>query len=272
MKRYFSDLFLSTWKENESFSASYITSKRSSFVDIRIIIILIYTAVGISITKYFGHTSDFLDHIVVNPTTFDQWYCSFFFGSETGRFHSMLYWIFMIVTFYLVFPALIVKFIFREKLSDYGIRLKGIHKDYPLFILMLVIMLPIVYLASSSSSFLDRYPLFQPAKGNLFPVFLWWQLAYFLQFVAVEFFFRGFILHGLKYRFGFYSVFIMTIPYCLVHIGKPFTETMAAILAGIILGTLSLKSRSIVLGVLIHYSIAISMDTFALWREGYFLF
>jgi hypothetical protein len=54
----------------------------------------------------------------------------------------------------------------------------------------------------------------------------------------------------------------------MVHFGKPFGETIAAIFAGLILGTLSLKSRSIVLGIIIHYSVAITMDIFALYREG----
>jgi hypothetical protein len=54
----------------------------------------------------------------------------------------------------------------------------------------------------------------------------------------------------------------------MIHFGKPFGETIAAIIAGIVLCTLSLKSRSIVLGVLIHYTVAITMDLFALWREG----
>jgi len=272
LKKYFSDLFLHTWIVTETRSKSAIANNPSQSIDARIITILVYTSICIAVTKYFGHTTDFLDHIVVNPTKFDMWYCSFFFGSDTGKFHSMLFWIFMIVVFYLVIPVLIVKLVFKENLRDYGIRVKNIQKDYPLYVLMLLIMLPIVYFASTSHSFQDRYPLFQPAKGNLFPLFLWWQLAYFLQFIAIEFFFRGFILHGLKYRFGLYSIFIMTIPYCLVHIGKPFAETMAAVVAGIILGTLSLKSRSIILGVMIHYSIAIAMDSFALWREGYFMF
>jgi uncharacterized protein len=131
-------------------------------------------------------------------------------------------------------------------------------------------MVPIVFFVSGTSSFQQRYPIFQPEKGHLLPVFIFWQLAYFTQFVAVEFFFRGFMLHGLKKRFGYFSIFIMTIPYCMVHFGKPFGETIAAIIAGIVLGTLSLKSRSIAMGVFIHYSVAITMDLMALWREGYF--
>jgi membrane protease YdiL (CAAX protease family) len=172
---------------------------------------------------------------------------------------------------YLIIPALIVKMIFREKLSDNGLKLRGAFKDWRIYVVMLVIMLPLVYFFSSTGSFQKRYPFFQmdsenPAWNDLFI----WELFYFSQFIALEFFFRGFVTLGLRHRFGYYSVFIMMIPYCMIHFGKPMPETIGAILAGIILGTLSLKSRSVILGIMIHYSIAISMDLFSLWRKGFF--
>jgi membrane protease YdiL (CAAX protease family) len=76
------------------------------------------------------------------------------------------------------------------------------------------------------------------------------------------------MVHGLKKRFGFYSIIIMTIPYCMIHFGKPMPETIAAIFAGLILGTFSMKSNSIWLGIAIHYSVAITMDLSALWQKG----
>ena len=44
--------------------------------------------------------------------------------------------------------------------------------------------------------------------------------------MPLEFFFRGFILHGTKQRFGFYAIFVMIIPYCMIHFGKPIVETI----------------------------------------------
>ncbi len=76
------------------------------------------------------------------------------------------------------------------------------------------------------------------------------------------------MIHGTKQVFGFYSVFVMTIPYCMIHFGKPMPETIAAIVAGIVLGVLSLKSRSIWMGVAIHYSVAITMDLCSLYQKG----
>ena len=124
---------------------------------------------------------------------------------------------------------------------------------------------------SKTQSFQLRYPFYNLQEGEkLFPSFWIWQTLYFIQFIGVEFFFRGFLLHGTKHRFGFYSIFFMVVPYCMIHFGKPMAETISAIVAGIALGILSLKSKSIVPGILIHYSVAIIMDFLALYHKGYF--
>jgi membrane protease YdiL (CAAX protease family) len=55
----------------------------------------------------------------------------------------------------------------------------------------------------------------------------------------------------------------MVVPYCMVHYPKPLPETLAAIVAGIALGTLAMKTRSIWGGVLIHVGVALTMDLLA---------
>ena len=49
----------------------------------------------------------------------------------------------------------------------------------------------------------------------------------------------------------------MIVPYCMIHYGKPMPETLGAIVAGLILGTLAMRTRSIWGGVLIHIGVAI---------------
>jgi membrane protease YdiL (CAAX protease family) len=166
-------------------------------------------------------------------------------------------------------PVLFIKLVFKENLADYGLKFKGAFTDYHLYVIMLLFMIPLVLYFSTTATFQSKYPFYQSYGGqSQFPNLLIWELIYFIQFLGVEFFFRGFIVHGTKHRFGYYSVFVMTIPYCMVHFGKPLPETIAAIIAGIVLGTLSLKSRSILLGIAIHYSVAITMDIAALWQKG----
>jgi membrane protease YdiL (CAAX protease family) len=60
----------------------------------------------------------------------------------------------------------------------------------------------------------------------------------------------------------------MTVPYCMIHFGKPMAETFAAIAAGIILGLMSLKTRSIWFGACLHVAVAMSMDFLSLWHKG----
>ena len=131
-------------------------------------------------------------------------------------------------------------------------------------------MLPLVYLVSTQDSFLIKYPFYRPATANdIYPNLIIWELFYFIQFVSLEFFFRGFIVHGLKDEIGDYSVLFMVIPYCMIHFQKPFLETIGAIFAGLILGYLSLRKKSIFTGVALHFSVAIAMDVFALYHLGF---
>jgi membrane protease YdiL (CAAX protease family) len=50
----------------------------------------------------------------------------------------------------------------------------------------------------------------------------------------------------------------------MIHYGKPLPETMGAIGAGLLLGTLAMRTRSIWGGVLIHVGVATTMDVLAL--------
>jgi membrane protease YdiL (CAAX protease family) len=182
-----------------------------------------------------------------------------------------VYWVLVNLACYLLLPLAVIRFVLRRPLADFGVRTQGALQAYPVYLLMLAVMLPLVWYASATGGFLARYPFLRlPAGTALWPIFLWWELLYCAQFFALEFFFRGFMLHGLAPRFGQMSVVVMTLPYCALHFGKPLPETLAAIIAGLVLGTLSLKSRSILLGALIHCSVALSMDGAALWRKGLF--
>lgn len=129
-------------------------------------------------------------------------------------------------------------------------------------------MLNLVWIVSYTDSFQNTYPFYRIDYNHASIKHLFiWEGFYFLQFDGLEFFFRGYMVHALKKQFSLYSIFIMMIPYCMIHFGKPLPETVGAIFAGIILGILSMKSNSIWLGVLLHFSVAIAMDCFSLMHN-----
>ncbi len=62
--------------------------------------------------------------------------------------------------------------------------------------------------------------------------------------LAQEFFFRGFLIFGLKDKLKEGAAFIQVIPFVLVHIGKPEIETLSTILTGVLFGYIAYRGRS----------------------------
>ncbi|MBK8301970.1 MAG: CPBP family intramembrane metalloprotease [Chloracidobacterium sp.] len=86
--------------------------------------------------------------------------------------------------------------------------------------------------------------------------------------LKIEPFFRGFLVHSLKPSLGVYSILAMTVPYTMIHFQKPMPETFAAIFAGLFLGWISYKNGTIWLGLVLHCTVAFSMDILALYNKG----
>jgi hypothetical protein len=64
------------------------------------------------------------------------------------------------------------------------------------------------------------------------------------------------------------AIFAMVVPYCMIHYGKPYLEAHGAIVAGVVLGTLAMRTRSIYAGFLLHISVACGMDLLALYKRA----
>lgn len=262
IKTIWNNIFVDTYNKIE---AEKSTSKQ---LDKKAITIFIVVAFSLVFIQYFGNLNYILSCLkalglndILKPIKSQ-------FPNQ--RLFQLVYWVSILSTFYLVVPLLLIKFLFKDSISDYGLSPKGFLNNYKTYLIFFLFMVPLILLVSTTDSFQNKYPFYNPLGEKLWPNFIIWQCLYLFQFFVLEFFFRGFIIHGLKKQFGFYSIFIMMIPYVMIHFGKSMPETIGAIFAGIILGTLSLKSRSIWLGVAIHYSVAITMDLAALWQKGYF--
>ena len=48
-----------------------------------------------------------------------------------------------------------------------------------------------------------------------------WELQYGATFFTLEFFFRGYMLFGLRRALGSHAIFVMMVPYCMIHVLKP---------------------------------------------------
>jgi membrane protease YdiL (CAAX protease family) len=190
-------------------------------------------------------------------------------GSPSRSFPGRSDWLVAGFVYYLLVPLAVVLFVFRESPSRYGLRIHITRRTAILYVVAFAILIPALFWASGDGAFLARYPMVRGLDDD-FAMLLLWEASRGLRFVALEFFFRGFLLFSLEERMGYNAIAVAALPYGLLHYGKPFPEALGAIVAGAVLGLFALRTRSIAGGALVHIVVATSMDLLALWRMGAF--
>jgi CAAX protease family protein len=232
-------------------------------LDWRPLVVLFVTAVSLTLLEYCGqrsskpHTLVSFAQLVPKPRNANESYWELW---------SFAWWTGWRVFCYFVLPATVIALIPGERLRNYGFAVRGLFKHLWIYVALLALVLPLVVAMSYTKSFQDKYPFYSLADRSTFDLVVW-EVLYAVQFLALEFFFRGFMLHGLKHAIGAHAIWVMIVPYCMIHYGKPMAETLGAIFAGLILGTLALRTRSIWLGVFIHVSVALTMDLLSLAHQ-----
>jgi hypothetical protein len=171
--------------------------------------------------EYFGKASIFHSFLNSPQSSIKYRWAILLFEGETSSLYSLLYWSASCVLFYLILPLLFRKIVFPNVPSLFKFDIPA--KHWKVYGLMLIIMIVPLISASFLPSFQHTYPFVYIPKGDSFyRILIFWEIAYLFQFVAVEFFFRGFLLFSFKNALGLKAVLIPLIPYVMIHFGKPF--------------------------------------------------
>ena len=163
-----------------------------------------------------------------------------------------------------LFPVLIVWWL-KDKNNQpfYGTKKLDTAKPY---LIMLLIMLPLITLASTQNDFLQHYPKAQILKGISTSSiadkakYVVYELCYGFDFVSIEFFFRGFLVLSLARICGPQCIMPIACFYCTIHLGKPMGEAISSFFGGMLLGIVSYNTRSIWGGLIVHLGIAWMME------------
>jgi len=165
----------------------------------------------------------------------------------------------------LMLPILVYRrFIDDRPVGFYGLNFRGF--DARPYVFMLLVMAPLVAWASFQPAFLDTYPDYRAGRAEAYlgisqvVTYGVYEASYALRYVAIELFFRGFLLLGLERFLGRAALMPMVTLYAFWHFGKPVPEAIGSIFAGYILGVIALRTRSIVGGIIVHVGVALGMD------------
>ena len=222
--------------------------------DLPVYIMLLSAPVLLTLYRYHGYPEYFYDYFPSVKTLAN--------GDVLARYWQFL--VFFILMFAL--PVLYIRFGMKKSLYDFGWGLGDIKYGSKWLIAIPLIVVPIIYFSSQMPDVRSEYPLAKSFLTNQQGLFTY-ELAYvLLYYVAWEFFFRGFLLFGLRERFGdVNAILIQTISSCLVHIDKPEGEIIGSIVVGILFGMIALRSKSIWYVFLIHISIGVLTDLFIIY-------
>ncbi|MGF1464546.1 MAG: type II CAAX prenyl endopeptidase Rce1 family protein [Sandaracinaceae bacterium] len=216
-------------------------------------------AILLTLYEYHGSTTDV-------PSSFAAWSARTF-AVEAPAFHGHL-WSHCAAVVLLMLAPLVLSFTLEGwGPLQLGLGVRGAGRELGVVLLLWLAMLPVLALVHDTPAFHRTYPRLPEAATDV-RLFLLYEGLYLVKWVAWEFFFRGFLLFGFARDFLYRAVLLSTVPFVLMHFGKPELETLGALVAGLILCFIALRSRSIWPGVLLHWLVATSLDGFAStwWR------
>ncbi len=257
----------------EAESLAYRLSDAGRQTDWKTPVVLLTAAVCLTLQQYTSHPYQVIDTVRFVASAFGSDAVHAVTATLRGwggdQLANRVWWCTVAVITYAVLPWLVLRFAFGERLDDYGLKFRGALAAWRLYVVCVAVMVPLVWYCSTEERFQQTYPFLRVASAEEVRADLWkWELCYAAQFVGLEFFFRGFLVHGTKHRFGAGAVFVSVVPYAMIHFGKPMPEAFASIVAGVALGFISLTTRSIWLGAALHIAVAWSMDLACLARRG----
>jgi membrane protease YdiL (CAAX protease family) len=158
--------------------------------------------------------------------------------------------------YYLLVPLAAGWLFFRDKPWDYGIRIGRWKSAVILAPVCLAAMALILYGAGKMPEFRSYYSGYATDWPKLLADTALYMFAW-------EFLFRGYMLFGLEKSIGKSAIFVQAIPFVLLHLGKPFLETLFSIPGGFVLGYVAYRTRSFLPCFIIHFGVYIGMVFFA---------
>ena len=257
--------FRKTWRELDLESQRLRAAELDAgTVDKRPMVALVLCALILTMQEYYGGRGYYEEAIHPHLSVWDARHSGALRIQQYEELYSFGWWVATRVFGYVIVPLPFWKLVFRkDSLLDMGLRTKGFLEHAWIYGLFLGCVLPAMWLVSRQPDFGTYYPFYKQSSRSWFD-FLAWEAMYFLQFFALEIFFRGFWLGALRRSLGSAAIFAMAVPYCMIHYGKPYLEANGAIIAGIALGSLSMKTKSIYQGFLVHITVAGLMDWLSL--------
>jgi membrane protease YdiL (CAAX protease family) len=259
--------FRDTWRQLDREATEYRVA-HVEHLDYRPAACLVITAVVLTVQEYYGGRQFFQSTLRPELQQLFEEGWTWLSFDRYDELYAYGWWCLSRSAGYVAFPLICWKLLFpSDSLLDMGLRVRGFVSHLWIYGACLAIVVPVMLIVAQQPDFGSYYPFYKQSSRSLFD-FLAWEAMYWVQFLSLELFFRGWMVGALRRAFGSAAIFVMALPYCMIHYGKPYLEAHGAIVAGVVLGSLAMRTRSIYAGFLLHITVAVSMDLLSLYKRG----
>lgn len=242
-------------------------STRALPVDPAIAAVIVLGAIIIVSFQSFGQTAFYRDHLADS-----------FAGWPKAGMYAHLFWFGSSLLWLFALPVAVIAALPGRRLRDFGLGLGDWRFGMRAAAALYAVMLPVLVAASFRDNFVAYYPMSEWVRGEVrlfaggagaahLASFMMYELAYASYFIGWEFFHRGFLTIGLEPVLGWYAVLVVSIPFAIMHVGKPMPEAYGAIVASLVLGWLAIRTRSSWYGFALHAAVAVTMDVLAVLHQ-----
>lgn len=239
---------------------------KAFFARLELVPTVVFVAAGLSLFVYEYYGSTWFFENTIGPNLLRGWRTR---DLEAGGY---FYWYGSAFVFLLLVPQLVMtalKKIRPEECPEtMGWGLGDWKFGVSCFFLFYGVMLALLLTFAWSPQFREGYPLYKDADRSL-AMFVSYELAYGVYFVAWEYYFRGFLTFALYKSLGIWTIFVQMLPFLVMHFGKPDLEAMSSIFGAVALGYLALRTRSFWYGVAIHAATAVTLDVMVVAMKRY---
>ena len=163
-------------------------------------------------------------------------------------------------------PAFIFKLIYAAEFDFLSLQINHIYELLPWVIVLFFIAIIIPYMNVKNSK-QSLYPQFKITNWtNSYKMLSY--ITWILYLAGYEFMFRGVLLFGTVEEIGYFPAILLNVSlYAFVHIPKGIKEVVGCFILGPILCVLALEMHNIIIPTILHITVCLSNEYFAIRAE-----
>lgn len=226
--------------------------------DKRAVTAILFTTVAVALYFYFG-IQDF----------FEKTFGARFSDPAELLYYKYIYHNFMAFFFFFLLSLPLSKLFLKQTMADVGLKF---HYSKGTVIVMLLSLAVVPLLSLSTIGDKEMMTLYPLGGAKIFTsagFFILYYVSYIAYYFGWEYLFRGFGFFSISGKYGpALAIAVTTMVSALIHssiagFGKPMSETLSAIVGGLIFGFTAYKTKSIYPSLLMHFILGFSLDLFS---------